>query len=356
MSVKRCVKHVWLMPVAAVLLGAVLLMSGCKRPQGQVIDPPPVNVKVQTVVPVEQVADTFVLPGVLEPARVVDISAEVAGRIEELAAREGQAVSPGQLLVRLNTEILQAELDRAQAQAEFSRREFERMQELFHRGAATQNELDIIRTATTANQAALALAQANLDRARIVAPVAGVLDELAVEKGEYVKAGDLVARIVDLDHVKVHVDVPERDVAFLSLGGQAEATVNGDRLVTGQITYISELADRDTRTSRIEITVDNRDRGLRTGQIARVRLTRRVLRDVIMIPLETVIPLEQGREVYVVQDGKAYPRPVELGLLKGASVQVVSGLEAGDDLIVSGQRFVGPGQPVRVVEQAASNP
>ena len=111
----------------------------------------------------------------------------------------------------------------------------------------------------------------------------------------------------------------------------------------------SELADEHTRTSRLEITVDNRERLLRSGQIVRARLTRRVLNDVIMIPLGSVIPLERGRVVYVVEGGQAQRRLVELGFIKGRSVQILAGVEAGDLLIVAGHRFVGPGQPVTIV-------
>ncbi|MBU0617299.1 MAG: hypothetical protein KKI02_06265, partial [Planctomycetes bacterium] len=124
--------------------------------------------------------------------------------------------------------------------------------------------------------------------------------------------------------------------------------------LTGQVSYISELADELTRTTRVEITVGNPEHRLRSGQIIRARLTRRVLTDVIMIPLGSVIPLEQGRVVYVANDGQAERREVELGLIKGRSVRILSGLKAGDRVIVAGHRYVGPGQPVTVVEQQSS--
>jgi membrane fusion protein (multidrug efflux system) len=87
-------------------------------------------------------------------------------------------------------------------------------------------------------------------------------------------------------------------------------------------------------------------RELRSGRIVRVRLTRRVLTDVIMIPLQAVIPLDEEQAVYVVANGTAQRRVVELGFMKGWQVQVRRGLSAGDRLIVSGHRFVAPGQPV----------
>ena len=99
-----------------------------------------------------------------------------------------------------------------------------------------------------------------------------------------------------------------------------------------------------------------RDR-LHSGQIVRVVLTRRVLRDVLMIPLEAVIPLEEGYVVYVADaKGRAERREVTLGLIRGRSVQAVDGLAAGDLLIVEGHRFIGPDQPINIVARQTDTP
>jgi multidrug efflux pump subunit AcrA (membrane-fusion protein) len=111
------------------------------------------------------------------------------------------------------------------------------------------------------------------------------------------------------------------------------------------------LADEQTRATRVEVTVRNNPRLLRSGQIVRARLTRRVLRDVIMIPLAAVIPLESGNEVYVEENGAAQRRSVRLGLIQGLLVQVEEGLSPGERLIVAGHRLVGPGQSVNVVAE-----
>jgi membrane fusion protein (multidrug efflux system) len=204
------------------------------------------------------------------------------------------------------------------------------------------------------SKAVLDEAAAQLERTTIVAPISGTLNRLPMEIGEYASPGDCVAEIVDVTRVKVVVEVPERDVHFLHIGDLARVFVRApqDGAFTGSISYISELADDVTRTTRLEIAVDNDDRALRSGQIVRARLTRRVLNDVIMIPLNAVIPLENGKAVYVVSgDRTAERRLVELGFIKGRKVQIKSGLQEQDRLIVAGHRYVGPGQPVSVVEE-----
>ncbi len=309
------------------------------------------NVEVMTLQAIDKLPDTFEVPGVVEPNIVVEVAAEVEGRIEEIQGREGQLCAKGDPLIRLNTDLLQAAYDRDKAQAEFDQREYDRVMRLQDRGVATANEVDQARTKAAASKAAYDEAAARLARAVILAPVGGILDEVPVEGGEYVREGQVVAKIVDIETVKVVVDVPELDVRYLQLGQEEDIVIDvlNDRRRVGTITYISVLADERTRTSRVEITVDNRRRQLRSGQIVRVCMIRRILSGVLLIPLETVIPLEEGKAVYVVEDGLAQRRQVKLGLIRGWSVQILDGLSEGDQLIVVGHRFVSPGQKVRIV-------
>jgi membrane fusion protein (multidrug efflux system) len=331
------------------------------------------------------------------------VAAEVAGRVEAYGTRtaeartaagalpagstiaEGQPVTAGDPLVILNRDLLQARHDQAAAQFEHDEQDYQRIAGLFERGTAPPTEMRKARTSRDVSKAILDEATRSLARATIVAPMSGILNEWRMELGEYALPGSAVAEIVDIDQVKVRVDVPERDVGYLRVGQTAEIISLGSETdtVTGKITYINALADQATRTTSIEVTVNNRvtatnpakvpltagpvrDTGrqaargtsanpdkeyhLRSGQIVKVRLTRRVLENVTMVPLASVIPLEHGKEVYVVRNGKAERRPVELGFIRGRSVQAVSGLERGELLIVAGHRLVSPGQPVKVID------
>ena len=322
--------------------------------EGPPSEAPPVNVAVEVVKAKPELPDAFYLPGVVEANRVVTVSAEVAGRIEQINCTEGAPCQVGDPLISINTDLLKAEFDRAAAQAKYDKQEYERMRSLAEGGAATAKQRDEAEYKMNLSKAEMDAARARLERAEILAPIGGILNKLLVEKGEYVQGGTPAAQIVDIATVKVVAEVPERDIRFFKKGDQAEVFIDAEtpevRLV-GTITYIGELADELTRTSRLEVTLDNREHHLRGGQIARVRLTRRILKNVIMIPLQAVIPLEHGKEVYVVEEGKAQSCKIELGLIKGVHVQVISGLKAEDQLIVSGHRYVGPGQKVLVISE-----
>lgn len=369
--------------IGVVIVGVIASMPSPK-PTVPETERVPVNVKVERVQPVAQIADTFDITAVVQPYTVVRVSAEVAGRIESYGTRsaaafgpggtlppgstvaEGEPVTAGDSLVLLNRDLLQARFDRASAQYGYDEQEYQRIQSLYERGNASSMELRLARTRHDLSKADLDEATRSLARATITAPINGILNDLTMELGEYAVPGDPVAEIVDLERVKVCADIPERDVGFIRVGQTAQVlpSPRDAAPLIGTITYINALADQVTRTTRIEVTIENRipqadvpaasrraggEYRLRSGQIVDMRLTRRTLNDVTMIPLASVIPLEHGKEVYVVVDGKAERRPVELGFIRGRSIQVTQGLQPGDLLIVEGHRLASPGQPVSTV-------
>ncbi len=260
--------------VAAAAVVAVFLLAQIPSPKQEVppTEAPPVNVTVLPVTAEPQFPDTFILPAVVEPNKIVTVAAEVAGRIEWIGPKEGAPVKTGDLLMRLNTDLLEAEFRSVQAQARNDQTEFERQQGLVKGGASPSRELDQAATHLAISQARMEEVRARLERTRIIAPADGVLNNLPVEQGEYVQAGTHVADIVDTNPVKVVVNVPERDVPFFSPGQAVEITadVKGcPRSHQGTITFISRLADERTRSTRMEITVANEDGCLHTARSSR---------------------------------------------------------------------------------------
>ena len=359
---KNKISQGWLrrnIPKAVIILVAIAVLTVIsKLPQRERGAPPtevpPVNVTVMSVISQPQFADTFNLPAVIEPNRIVIVSAEVEGRIDRIPLKEGDSVKSGDLLIRINADLIRPLFEIAQEQVKRDQIEFERMDNLVKDNATPQRDLDDARTKLVISKANLNEVSARLERTSIYSPTAGQLNDIIVEEGEYVQVGTPVAEVVDNDTVKVVVDMPERDISFFSVGQKAEVSVNvkgRDISMTGKITFISELADLQTRSTRVEISLDNKKRLLRSGQIVLVRLTRQIIKDAIMIPLLAVIPMEDSKTVYVVNSEEAHRRQVEIGVIKGDHVLVKSGLKPGDRLIIAGHRFVAPGQKVKVVSE-----
>ncbi|MBN2181257.1 MAG: efflux RND transporter periplasmic adaptor subunit [Sedimentisphaerales bacterium] len=354
--------HGWFrrnIPKLIIIIAAIIALSLiAKLPERQRSTEPeeaaPVNVSVMTVVSEPEFADTFILPAVVEPNRIVTVSAEVQGRIERIPLTEGSKVRAGNLLVRLNADLIKPQVAITEAQVERDQIEFERMKDLVEMDATSQSDFDDANTQLAVSKAQLKEIRASLERTDINAPINGVLNDVLVEEGEYVQPGTPVAEIVDIDTVKIVVDVPERDISFFTVGAEAEVffRYRGDeKSLTGTITFISELADQQTRCTSVEITLQNKQGLMRSGQIVRVQLTRRKIKDAILIPLLAVIPMENSNAVYVVNSKQAQRREVKLGIYSGDRVRVISGLEPGDKLIIAGHRFVAPGQKVNIVEE-----
>lgn len=349
---RRGLIGVGVLVLAAAAVAAVAILPGRDRKE-KPKKIPPVNVEVMKIQPIAEMPEVFVLHGEVEANLVVDVSAEVAGRIERIHLAEGKPCGKDADLIDLNKDLLAAEWRRAKATAQFAKEDLRQKLLLQKRSAATQMEVDLARSQADAGKAAQDIAKANLDRATIQTPIQGILNEIPVEKGEYITAGTKVAQIVDVDTVKVVIAVPELHIHWVKLGDEHRIFRDfhdGSPPLKGTVTYVSELAEKQARTTRVELTVDNADRALRVGQIVRVELTLRTLEDVVMVPLMAVIPLEHGKVVYVVTGGKAERREVTLsGLFKGHDVRV-KGLDAGEMLIVKGHRLVAPGQAVQVVQ------
>jgi membrane fusion protein (multidrug efflux system) len=302
--IKSTLKIILTLVVITAVVTPIVMVYKTRRPK-EMLRPRrhAVNVSVTPIEPVAEYRDMIRLNGVTEPYRDPVVAAEVAGAVEEIRVTEGQYVQAGTLLVRLNTDLLQAEVDRYQAEVDFRENECIRLRDLRDRDVATNYEVEQAE-ANFANARALCdLAIARLERSTIEAPVSGVIDELPVDIGEYLQPGTPVARIVDVEQITVVVHVPERDISYLQVGkpalivaeqrGQAEQFL-------GEITFISRLADPVTFTTRVEVTIDNSNGQLRTGEIVDVYVERQLLTDIIMIPLESAIPRENDYVVYVV--------------------------------------------------------
>lgn len=332
------------------ILAVIFIIPGRNR-EVPSAEAPPVNVTVMTVTAEPEIVDTFDLPAIVEPNLIVTISAEVDGRVERIPLKKGSLVYAGNLLIQLNEDLLLPEFEGAEAQFKRDQIEYERVANLVKEKVSPPRDLDNATSQLAISKARLAEVRARLERTRILAPSAGLLNDLLVEEGEYVQAGTPLAELVDMDTVKVVVEVPERDIAYFTVGQKAEVFVEAsgqEKALIGTITFISKLADQQTRSTRMEITLDNKEGLFLSGQIVRAHLTRRILRDVIFIPLLAVIPMEEGKAVYVVSSSQAQRCEVELGVIKGDRIQVKRGLAPGDRLVIAGHRFVSPGQNVNV--------
>ena len=195
--------------------------------------------------------------------------------------------------------------------------------------------------------------------AEVTSPVRGIVGRVYLDKGARVSPpdpgpgmGTPILRIVNMDQVKVVVNVIERDFSKIKLNQKAALSVGAypDETFTGKIGLISPTIDRITRTASVEIIISNRNHRLKPGMFAKVDIIIREKDDAILIPTYAVLEQSDVNKVFILANGKASSELVQLGADQGELVEVISGVDVGDSLVVAGHHKISSGEAVRVLE------
>ncbi|NIR45715.1 MAG: efflux RND transporter periplasmic adaptor subunit [Gemmatimonadetes bacterium] len=321
-----------------------------------------VNVEVSTI----ELSDftTYIrLTGEVEALNDVTVSAEESGAIERFYVEKGERLRLGQPIAKIRDNVLAAQVREAEAAAKLAAERYERQRRLWE-DEGIGSEIAYLETKYQAElQAArLETLEARLERTVIAAPVRGIFDERLVEVGEMVAPGTPVARVVDIDRVKVVGGVPERYATAVTVGDPARISLEvfGGEEFQGVIEFVGSTVDPRNRTFPIEIVIDNPERLLKPRMVATVEIANDRLQEVVVIPQTAVLRTEDGYQALVVAreggegNGELFARArrLELGASYNNLVVVKTGLSLGDRLIVVGQQIVEPGDRVRIVNAA----
>jgi len=334
--------------ILCTLLGLLLLTSCSNSEQAADtrIDAPEkvVPVELELVTPID-LTETFILPASLEAWEDLVLSAEIAGPVKKINYQEGQQVRAGSVLLEIDPDTLESNLVGDEENVAVIQRKLKRYRQLAAEGLVSEQLLDELENSLTAADVALRTARLRLAKCYPKAPINGIVDRHYVDRGEYVDPGKPLLRLIQIDKLKAVMDVPEKDVAFLKVGQEVEiipATIDGQTYATvkGTIEQISYTADAATRTYRTKIVIENSARRLRPGMIVRARFVRRQLRQVIAVPLYSVLNRDGGKFVFIEDAGLAKKIKVEIGSSVDQRIVIKSGLRSGQKLIVKGQQLL----------------
>lgn len=340
------------------LVAALLLLAGCgKRGPGPAGPGGGMAVHVVGFRAVEQpVEERVALVGTLAANEAVDIKSELDGVIEEVAFEEGASVESGRVLFRIDRAKLEASLSEAEANLKLAEATLGRYTALAESRAVSRQEVDQARTGFEVRLAAVELMRAQVEDATITAPFEGTVGSRLVSVGQYVTKGQPLTSLVDTDPMKVEFDVPER---FLSRVAEAQeltmqvAAYPADRF-RGTVYFVDPRVNPDTRTVLVKARLPNPDGRLRAGMFANLELILQVRKQAVVIP-ESALLLEGDRaSVFVVEDGKAQPRPVTPGVRLAGAMEIREGLQPGELVVIEGTQKLGPGVPVEVREETRS--
>ena len=313
---------------------------------------PAVNVSVVELKPVN-FTENLVLAGRIEPWVEVDVSTELGGTVEEVSFDKGQFVQAGRVLTRIGSDLRAAELEAAEADLMDAEAHFNKTSNLLEKQAVTRQELVSATSRYKMAHARAEQARIRLERSILKAPISGVAIRRDVEPGEVVLPGAAITTLHSLNRVKVVTGVPENDISFFKVNGGATVTVDAypGRELEGRIHYLGPAATEKTRSFPVEIEISNAANELMAGMIARVSLLKNSYPDALVVPRDALLERDEGSVVFVVKDGRATERQVVTGPSEANRVVVLEGLTPGDQLILSGQRNLVDGQPVRIVRE-----
>jgi len=313
---------------------------------------PPVPVEIATV---ERgaVSSYLVATATLESEKQADVVAKVSGLVDQLFVEEGHWVRQGDILARLDEKRLKIQVD--QALVEMNRLEAysKRGGDLFKKELISEEEYENLRYQHEAQKAAYELARLDLEYSSIKAPISGVITERLIRIGNQVNVNQKVFAIANFNPLVARVFVPENEMRRLKVNQPVKIIIDadGDELHEGRVTRVSPVVDPASGTVKATVEVTgSSNKTLKPGMCARLKIITDTKPDAIVVPKRALVSDDGKQAVFVVSNDLAPKRPVEVGFNDEGRVEILSGLEEGDQVVTIGQSGLKDSTKVEIIE------
>lgn len=277
------------------------------------------------------------LSGSIEANENVEIRSEVSGIVEQIYFTEGTNVNKGQVLLKVNDIELRAQLSQATTKQNLASENERRAKLLLQKEAISQEEYDIASAEFRSLKAQSQLIQAQIAKTSIRAPFSGKIGLRNISPGTYVTPSTLITKLVSSNQVKISFSIPEKYATGVENNTIVKITMpNSSESFSAKIYAIDPEIEIATRTLKVRAIADNPANKLIAGTFATVELPLKNIKNAILVPTEAVIPIQNGKVVYIATNGKAKEMKIETLTRTAKDVVVTSGIKAGDTLVVSG--------------------
>lgn len=299
----------------------------------------------------DTVMDAILATGEIEAVQSIDLRPEVEGRLVDILVREGTEAQQGTPLFKVDDAELRAQVARLEAERDLAEQALRRAKELLERNASSEADLEQAEANARSARAQLELQQVRLERTLVRAPFSGIMGERFVSLGDYVTSSTRLTTLQTVDPQRASFQVPERYADRLGVGQQVTFRVAAvaNREFSGTVDFVDPIVRLPGRTIIVKARVRNRQRSLKPGMFIEARLTTDVRPDAVVVPEDAILPLQGADYVWVVQDGQATRRQVSLGVRTTGFVEIRSGVEAGEQVVVGGLERLREGAPVAAI-------
>lgn len=297
-----------------------------------------VPIEVSTVT-TGDIAAFFNGTATLEAEEDAQVVAKVSGVVKEILVEEGDYVKAGDILAKLDGEILSVELAQAEATMNRLQEDYNRKQTLFDRDAISVDIYQQAKYEYESQKAARDLVKLNLDYTSIKAPIDGIITERHVKIGNMVLTNATVFRITDFDPLTSVLYVPEREIGKLNVGQSANVIVDAlsDEIFTGAVDRISPIVDPQTGTVKVTVEVADPDKKLKIGMFCRVSIIHDTHSNTFLVPRDAIVKEDDQSMVFVVQDSITLKQPVQTGYVNTTHIEILEGLAVADTVVITGQ-------------------
>lgn len=289
------------------------------------------------------------LSGSIEANEQVEIRSEVSGIVEGIYFNEGSNVTKGQVLFKVNDIELKAQLRQAATKENLAGENARRAKLLLQKEAISQEEYDVAKADYASAQAQSQLIKAQIAKTSVKAPFSGKIGLRSISPGTYITPTVLVAKLVNTSKLKITFSIPEKYASQVRDNATINFTVSGsDTQYTAKIYAIEPEVAVETRTLQIRAIAENKDGKLFPGTFADVILPLDIIHDAIVVPTEAIVPVQNGKKVFISDFGKAKEVMVQTATRTDASILVLSGLKKGDTVVTSGVMLLKKDDPIKV--------
>jgi membrane fusion protein (multidrug efflux system) len=317
------------------------------------VEPVPVEVAAAST---RRISASYSGTANLEVPADAQVVAKTSGVLLRVLVEEGDIVQAGQTLAQIDPERMRLEVARAEATMRRLQSNYRRSQELFERKLVSADANDQLRFEYEAAKAAFDLARLELSYTTITAPISGVIAQRMAKPGNLIPLNSPVYRIVDNSHLEAVLNVPERELATMKAGLPIRMLVDAlsGKVFEGEVGRISPVVDAQTGTFRV-VGVFRGQEMLRPGMFGRLNIVYDEREAALTVPRIALVEGSGESAVFVVEDGKAVRRVLQLGYINGEYAEVLGGLEAGEQVITQGRIAVRDGAPVEVLTPAEAD-
>lgn len=290
------------------------------------------------------------LSGSIEANEQVEIRSEISGIVKGIYFKEGSNVAKGQLLFKVNDVELRAQLQQSKTKQGLASENERRAKLLLAKEAISQEEYDVARADFKLAQSQVQLIDAQIAKTSVRAPFSGKIGLRSISPGTYITPSLLVAKLVNISKLKITFSIPEKYANQVKKNSNLSFTVAGStEKYNAQIYAVEPEVQISTRTLQLRAIADNKDGKLLPGLFANVELPLDIIKDAIVIPSEAIVPIQNGKKVFISNNGKAKEINIKTTTRTDSSVLVLSGLKAGDTLITGGVMSLKDDTPVKVM-------